>query len=50
MICPKEPLAIGRIEHDPQVMKQVYELGRQIAEEQLEDLQEYLSPVKSGTL
>ena len=50
VICPKEPLAIGRIEHDPQVMKQVYELGRQIAEEQLEDLQEYLSPVKSGTL
>ena len=37
-------------EIDPQVMKQVYELGRQIAEEQLEDLQEYLSPVKSGTL
>ena len=50
VICPKEPLAIGRIEHDPQVMKQVYELGRQIAEECLEDLQNYLCPVMPGTL
>ncbi len=49
VICPKEPLAIGRIEHDPQVMKQVYELGRQIAEEQLEALQNYLCPVMPDT-
>ena len=38
VICPKEPLKIGRIEHNPQVMREVYELGRQTAEEQLDDL------------
>ena len=35
VICPKEKLPIGRIEHKPEIIKKTYELGRKAAEEAL---------------
>lgn len=42
VICPKAPLPIGHISHDAAVMKEVYELGRKEAEEQLPAIHRYL--------
>ena len=42
VICPKEKLPIGRIEHDPEVMRKVYRLGREAAEEKLGELTKFL--------
>ncbi len=33
LICPKEPLKISRVCHDPDVMQAVYDVGRKAAEE-----------------
>lgn len=41
IICPGEKLPIGRIEHDPEVMEKVYQLGRQAAEEKLDELRAF---------
>lgn len=42
VIRPEAPLPIGRIEHDPEKLKTVYELGREAAEKKLEEVKEYL--------
>ena len=33
LVCPKEPLPISRVCHDPEAMQRVYDLGRQAGEE-----------------
>lgn len=38
VLCPDEPLPIGRIEHNPDVLRRVYELGRNKAAERLDDI------------
>lgn len=44
VFCPKEPLPIGRVEHDPEVIQSVYQQGRQQAQEKLDALCSFLSP------
>ncbi|MBQ6387451.1 MAG: patatin family protein [Ruminococcus sp.] len=43
VICPDEPLPIGRIEHDPENMHRVYQLGRAVAERRLEALKDFMN-------
>ena len=43
IICPEEKLPIGRIEHDPEVMKKAYEIGRKTAESRLEELKAFMN-------
>lgn len=43
VIAPPEKLPVGHIEHDPDVMREVYRIGRRIANENLEALKEFLS-------
>lgn len=43
IICPDEKLPIGRIEHDPEVMKKAYEIGRKAAESRLEELKAFMN-------
>lgn len=43
VIAPPEALPIGHIEHDPDVMLEVYRIGRRIANESLEGLKGFLS-------
>ena len=42
VICQAEKLPIGRVEHDPENLQRVYDLGRQEAERCLEALQSFL--------
>ncbi|MCR5302548.1 MAG: patatin family protein [Lachnospiraceae bacterium] len=42
VICPKSPLPIGHICHDPLVMRETYELGRSEAEELMPALERFL--------
>lgn len=42
VICPKEPLPVGHITHNPEVMKDVYELGRKSALDSLEELKKFI--------
>ena len=42
MICPDEKLEIGRIEHDPKIIKMTYDLGRQVAERRLDDIRRFI--------
>lgn len=42
VICPDEPLPIGRIEHNPDNMRRVYQLGRALAERRIEELKEFM--------
>ena len=42
VICPKEKLPIDRVEHDPEVMEKVYQLGRQAAEEKVTELKKFM--------
>ncbi len=42
VFCPDELLPIGRIEHNPDVLKEVYEIGRKNALERLPELREFL--------
>lgn len=42
IICPKEKLPIGRIEHNADIMRKVYEIGRNTAEQNLEKLKKFL--------
>lgn len=41
IICPDEPLPIGRIEHNPDVLMRVYNIGRQKATEMLNDIKAF---------
>ena len=42
VICPKSPLPLGHICHDPLVMREAYELGRSEANELMPALERYL--------
>ncbi len=42
VIRPSSPIAIGRIEKDPEKLQAVYELGRRDAQAQMDRLREYL--------
>ena len=42
VLCPKEKLPIGRIEHDPDKLRAVYEIGRKVATEHLEQIKNFL--------
>ena len=42
VIAPPESLPIGHIEHDPEVMLEVYRIGRRIANENLGKIKEFL--------
>ena len=44
--CPKEKLPIDRVEHDPEVMEKVYQLGRQAAEEKVDELRAFFNEAK----
>lgn len=41
VICPKEPLTIGHISHNPQQMQATYDLGRQAALERIDDIKAF---------
>jgi predicted patatin/cPLA2 family phospholipase len=43
VICPSEKLPISRIEHDPKILKQVYEIGRETGLRYLNEVKMYLS-------
>lgn len=43
VLCPDEKLPIGRIEHDPQKLKSVYDIGRATATAHLAELQAFLT-------
>ena len=42
VIRPEAPLEIGRIEHNPDVMQKVYDIGRKVAEKHLERIKDFL--------
>lgn len=42
VICPDEKLPIKRIEHDADVLRKVYKIGRNTAEKQLEKIKEFI--------
>ena len=42
VLCPKEKLPIGRIEHNPERLKAVYDIGRETALEHLEKIKNFL--------
>lgn len=42
IICPEEKLPVGRIEHDAEVLKKVYKIGRTVAEKNLDKLKAFL--------
>lgn len=44
VIRPAEALPIGRVEHDPEKLKAVYEIGRNTAMEMLPKIREFLNP------
>ena len=46
VICPKEKLPIDRVEHDPEVMEKVYQLGRQGAKEKVDELRAFFNEAK----
>lgn len=43
VLCPEIKLPINRIEKDPQVLKQVYQMGRKTAEQQLSQILAFLA-------
>lgn len=42
VIRPAESLPIGRVEHDPEKLRAVYEIGRKVGEEHLEKVKRFL--------
>ena len=48
VICPESPLPIGRVEHDPNVIRQTYELGRSAAESRMDELKRFVSLARIG--
>ncbi len=42
ILCPKNALPIKRVEKNPEILQQVYDLGRQIALENLDQLKKFL--------
>lgn len=43
VICPPEALPVSRSEKDPEKLRQAYQMGRQAAEEKLEELERFLA-------
>ena len=43
ILCPDEKLPIDRIEHDPDKLRAVYDIGRKHAETRLTEIREFLS-------
>lgn len=43
ILCPDEKLPIDRIEHDPEKLRTVYDIGRKYAEEHFTEIQEFLN-------
>lgn len=43
VICPDEPLPIGRISHDPREIRKVYRMGRRTAKLKLKEIIEFLN-------
>ncbi len=43
VICPKSPLPLGHICHDPLVMREAYEIGRNEANELMPALERFLA-------
>lgn len=41
VICPSEPLPIGHVEHHPENLKKIYEIGRTTALSQLDELKKF---------
>lgn len=48
VICPESPLPIGRVDHDPNVIRQTYELGRSAAESRMDELKRFVSLARIG--
>jgi len=42
VICPDEKLPISRIEHDPKILQQVYDLGREAGKKYLDQVKDFL--------
>lgn len=45
VICPDEELPISRIEHDPERIQNVYDIGRQTAMKNLDKIEAFLEPI-----
>ena len=43
VIRPHQPLLVGRMEHDPEKLQTVYDMGREDAEASLEQLRTWLA-------
>lgn len=43
VIRPEEPLAVGHVEHNPDVLQRVYDSGRSIALKRLDEIKHYIS-------
>ena len=43
IVCPHEALPIGHVSHDPEAMRHVYEIGRKMGEERLEDIKNFVN-------
>ena len=43
VICPEQPLSIGRIEHKAEKIQETYDLGRQAAERRLDDIKRFIA-------
>ena len=43
ILCPKEKLPVGRIEHNPERLKTVYDIGRTIAIDHLDEIKNFLN-------
>ena len=43
VLCPKKPLGISRVEHDPKKLQQSYDVGRNVATERLEEIKNFIS-------
>lgn len=43
VICPEEDLHIGRAEKNPDELRRVYEIGRKVAQQQIEKIKSYLN-------
>lgn len=44
VIAPEQKLPINHVEHDPDVLREVYRLGRKVAAEQLDNILAFLDP------
>ena len=43
IICPKEPILVGRLSHDPQAIIRAYEMGRRDAQEVSKNLLRWIA-------